>query len=139
MIIRTANKLDFPTLRKIYLESRRESFYWADIDKMSLEDFDKDTVGEHIIIAEDQHRILGFASLDLSHNFIHNLFVHPAAFGKGVGGHLMNASIKKMDKPIRLKCVSKNHKALNFYENNGWKKIIEEGELESRYWVMEYS
>ncbi|ALA54930.1 acetyltransferase (putative) [Shouchella clausii] len=52
---------------------------------------------------------------------------------------MMNASIKKMDKPLRLKCVSKNHKALNFYENNGWKKIIEEGELESRYWVMEYS
>lgn len=71
------------------------------------------------------------------YNFIHNLFIHPNFLGKGVGGHLLNASIKKMNKPLRLKCVSENHKALKFYEKNGWKKVNEEGEKE-KYWVMIY-
>lgn len=43
-----------------------------------------------------------------------------------------------MNIPLRLKCVSKNQKALKFYENMGWKKVIEEGELEEKYWVMIY-
>ncbi|MCM3737569.1 GNAT family N-acetyltransferase [Bacillus cytotoxicus] len=138
MNIRIANELDYPDLRMIYLESRRKSFHWADIETMTLEDFDKDTVEEYIILAEENNRILGFASLYLPENFIHNLFVHPDYSGKGAGGALLNASIEKMNKPLRLKCVSRNEKAMKFYENKGWKKVVEEGESAERYWVMEY-
>ena len=74
----------------------------------------------------------------LPDNFIHNLFVHPDFFGKGVGKLLANAAIEKMGKPIRLKCVSENKKAMKFYENNGWKKIVEKGIPGEKYWVMEY-
>ncbi|KIV55366.1 acetyltransferase [Aneurinibacillus migulanus] len=138
MNIRVANKLDYPHLRIIYLESRRKNFHWADIKEMTLEDFDKNTVGEYIILAEENNHILGFASLYLPDNFIHNLFVHPDFLGKGVGGLLLNASIEKMNKPLRLKCVSKNQKAMKFYENKGWKKVVEEGKPKERYWVMIY-
>lgn len=138
MNIRVASELDYPALRRIYLESRRKSFYWADIEEMTLEDFDKHTVGEYIILAEEDAKILGFASLYLPDNFIHNLFVRPDFSGKGVGGQLINASIEKMNKPIRLKCVSENQKAMKFYENNGWKKVVEEGKPEEKYWVMVY-
>lgn len=138
MNIRAANKLDYPHLRIIYLESRRKNFHWADIKEMTLEDFDKNTVGEDIILAEENNHILGFASLYLPDNFIHNLFVHPDFLGKGVGGLLLNASIEKMNKPLRLKCVSKNQKAMKFYENKEWKKVVEEGKPEERYWVMIY-
>ena len=41
MNIRVASDLDYPDLRLIYLESRRKSFHWADIEEMTLEDFDK--------------------------------------------------------------------------------------------------
>lgn len=136
--VRVANELDYLALRLIYLESRRKSFHWTDIEEMTLEDFDKDTVGEYIILAEENNRILGFASLYLPENFIHNLFVHPDFSGKGVGGELLNASIEKMNKPLRLKCVSKNEKAMKFYEKKGWKKVVEEGYPGERYWVMEY-
>ncbi|MCR8656872.1 GNAT family N-acetyltransferase [Paenibacillus endoradicis] len=136
MDIRVAGELDYPALRRIYLESRRKSFYWADIEEMTLEDFEKHTVEEYIILAEEDAKILGFASLYLPDNFIHNLFVHPDFSGKGVGGQLINASIEKMNKPIRLKCVSENQKAMKFYENNGWKKVVEEGKTEEKYWVM---
>lgn len=43
-----------------------------------------------------------------------------------------------MNKPIELKCVSENKKAMEFYENNGWKKVIEEGNPNEKYWVMVY-
>jgi len=136
--IRVANEFDYPVLRKIYLESRRKNFHWADIEAMTLDDFDKHTEGEYIILAEEDNRILGFASLYLPDNFIHNLFVHPDFFGKSVGGLLLHASIEKMNKPIRLKCVSENHAAMKFYEHKGWKKIVEEGNSAEKYWVMEY-
>jgi GNAT superfamily N-acetyltransferase len=136
--IRVANELDYPELRMIYLESRRNSFHWAEIEEMTLEDFDRDTVEEYIILAEEDSQILGFASLYLPDNFIHNLFIHPDFSGKGVGGQLLHASIAKMNKPIRLKCVSENQKAMRFYENNGWKKVVEEGKPGEKYWVMVY-
>ncbi|MEH6941377.1 GNAT family N-acetyltransferase [Bacillus sp. JJ722] len=139
MKVREANEFDYPKLRQIYLESRRNSFEWDNKEEMTLEDFDQHTKDEYIILVEDDAHILGFASLYLPENFIHNLFVDPNVFGKRVGSKLLRASIEKMTKPIRLKCVTKNQNAMKFYENNGWKKVIEEGDLgEEKYWVMEY-
>ncbi|CAH0121110.1 hypothetical protein PAE9249_03636 [Paenibacillus sp. CECT 9249] len=138
MKIRAANEFDYPDLRKVYLESRRKTFHWADTEEMSLEDFDKDTEGEFIILAEEDRQIIGFASLYLPDNFIHNLFVHPDFLGKGAGSLLLRASVEKMKTPIRLKCVSENQKAMKFYEKNGWKKVIEEGKPGEKYWVMIY-
>lgn len=138
MKIRVANELDYPKLRNVYLQSRRKTFFWENTEDMILEDFDEHTVGEYIIVAEENNNILGFASLYLPDNFIHNLFVHPDFLGKGVGGQLLNASIEKMNRPLKLKCVSKNQKAMKFYERNGWKKVVEEGSPNDRYWVMMY-
>ncbi|MBS4201680.1 GNAT family N-acetyltransferase [Bacillus sp. FJAT-49732] len=138
MKIRVANELDYPELRNVYLQSRRKTFFWENTEEMILEDFDKHTVGEYIILAEANNQILGFASLYLPDNFIHNLFVHPDFLGKGVGGRLLNASIEKMNRPLKLKCVSKNQKAMKFYERNGWKKVVEEGDPNEKYWVMMY-
>lgn len=136
--IRVASEVDYPALRRIYLETRRTSFDWENKEAMTLEDFDKDTEEECIILAEADSHIMGFVSLYLPENFIHHLFVHPDFSGKGVGGQLVKASIEKMGKPLRLKCVSENHKAIKFYENSGWKKVIEEGKPGGEYWVMEY-
>ncbi|MGG0656976.1 GNAT family N-acetyltransferase [Rummeliibacillus pycnus] len=138
MQIRVANELDYPELRNVYLQSRRKNFFWENTEEMFLEDFDENTVGEYIVVVEENNHILGFASLYLPDNFIHNLFVHPDFMGKGVGGQLLNASIEKMNRPLKLKCVSKNHKAMMFYERNGWKKVVEEGNSNDKYWVMMY-
>lgn len=138
MHIRTAEPKDYPELRHIFLASRRKHFHWADAAEMTLEEFDKQTVEELILLAEEDTTILGFTALYLPDNFIHHLFVHPDHSGKGVGGQLLNAAIESMSKPIRLKCVSENHKALNFYESKGWKKVVEEEKHGEKYWVMEY-
>ncbi|SFC74945.1 Acetyltransferase (GNAT) family protein [Bacillus sp. 491mf] len=89
--------------------------------------------GNKALVANNH--ILGFASLYLLENFIHNLFVYPDFSGKGVGRKLLSASIEKMNKLLRLKCVSENKKAMKFHENKGWKKVIEEREPGERYWL----
>ncbi|MWV44560.1 GNAT family N-acetyltransferase [Paenibacillus sp. HJL G12] len=138
MKIRAANASDYPELRQIYLESRRKSFVWESEKEMALADFDRHTNEEHIILAEEEDCILGFASLYLPDDFIHNLFVHPAYAGKGAGSKLLDAAIEIMNKPLTLKCVSANHQAMKFYEKNGWKKVVEEGGPGEKYWVMVY-
>ncbi|WP_260405762.1 GNAT family N-acetyltransferase [Paenibacillus sp. 598K] len=122
----------------MYLEARRESFHWANTDEMTLDDFDQDTSEEQIIVAEENARILGFASLYVPDRFVHNLFVHPAAAGKGVGRQLLQHAVAELGTPVTLKCVSANHKALHFYNKQGWKAVVEEGEPGARYWVLVY-
>lgn len=51
MNIRVANKEDYPDLRMIYLESRSKNFHWAISVELTLDDFDKHTEGEYIILA----------------------------------------------------------------------------------------
>lgn len=137
--IRAATQADYAELRNIYLESRRARFHWVKPEELSLQDFDADTVDEHIIVAENEDgQLLGFASLYLPDNFIHLLFIHPGFIGGGTGSRLLDASISLMQQPVRLKCVSDNHKAIGFYERQGWKKVIEEGAPGAKYWVMEY-
>lgn len=136
--IREAKLEDYPELREIFLASRRENFHWADANEMALGDFDKQTEKEFILLAEENTIILGFTALYLPDNFIHHLFVHPDHAGKGVGRQLLDAAIESMRKPIRLKCVSANHKAMKFYENNGWERVVEEEKHGEKYWVMEF-
>jgi len=136
MNIRAANKQDYPALRAIFLESRRQSFHWANREEMALADFDTQTVDEYIIVAEENSELIGFASLYLPENFIHHLFVHPDFFDRGAGGQLLHASLLKMGRPVRLKCVSVNERAIEFYKRKGWKKTVQEGPPEEKYWVM---
>jgi len=138
IIIREASNSDYSQLRQIYLESRRKSFHWANAEEMALNDFDRDTVEEHILLAEENSQVLGFASLYLPDRFIHNLFVHPESAGKGVGARLLKEAIETMGMPVTLKCVSENHRAMSFYEKNGWKKVVEEGMPGEKYWILIY-
>lgn len=79
MLIREASIEDYPQLRQIYLESRRQSFHWLNTEEIKLQDFDQDTKEEQIFLAEESNKILGFISLYVPDRFIHLLFVHPEA------------------------------------------------------------
>jgi len=139
MLIREASIADYPRLRQIYLESRRRSFHWANADEMTLHDFDRDTSEERILLAEENGQVVGFASLYVPERFIHNLFVHPDAAGKGAGDQLLKHAVAELGTPVTLKCVSENHKALSFYKKRGWEAVVEEGEPGARYWVLVYN
>jgi lipopolysaccharide export LptBFGC system permease protein LptF len=57
--IREMKETDKPSLRQLYLDSRRVAFYWSDPESMHLADFDHDTKEEHVFIAALDQRIIG--------------------------------------------------------------------------------
>ncbi|WP_338150439.1 hypothetical protein [Priestia flexa] len=52
-------------MRFIYLESRSHHFHWMKAEAFQLEDFDRDMVGEHLLVAELDDKVVGFVSLYL--------------------------------------------------------------------------
>ncbi|EOC1288353.1 GNAT family N-acetyltransferase [Cronobacter muytjensii] len=120
MNIRPWQESDRPFLRTIYLHARREGWPWLDGSEWRLEDFDADTLGETILVAEEDGHRLGFASLTGNDNFLHHLFVAPEAQGKGVGAALLAAVQARFTSTGALKCMVKNTHALRFYERRGW-------------------
>jgi len=50
---------DRPVLRRIYLSSRKKTFYWLDTAAYRPEDFDEATVEEEIVVAEEEREVIG--------------------------------------------------------------------------------
>lgn len=135
MQIREMLPQDRKSLRTLYLESRRQTFYWSDPLLMHEEDFDRDTQDEQVFVATEQQQIVGFISIYLPENFIHCLFIHHDYQHQGIG-HLLMAEAKKVaQRPMRLKCLSRNDGALAFYEQEGWQKV-HEVTIHDPYWEM---
>ena len=61
--IREFVETDRPELQQIYLRSRQQTFYWLNTSLFELTDFDKDTVGEEIWVADDGGTLKGFIAL----------------------------------------------------------------------------
>lgn len=135
--IREMTTQDKPSLRQLYLESRRETFYWDDPELMHIEDFDRDTEDELIFVAESQQTIIGFISLYVPDNFIHCLFVDSSFKGQGAGHLLLEKAKQQLQRPLKLKCLSRNTPALAFYEKEGWEKV-HEVKIRDAYWNMIY-
>jgi GNAT superfamily N-acetyltransferase len=137
--IRTFEEKDRQSLKHIYLISRKQAFHWFDTSGYLLDDFDKDTDGEQILVADHDGAIIGFASFWLPDNFIHHLFVHPAYISQGVGKALLSAAIARLTKPVTLKCLTRNESALAFYRLQGW-VVVEKGEGKpADYFLMVYN
>jgi GNAT superfamily N-acetyltransferase len=138
--IRKAKKEDSDFLANIFLESRRSAFSWEDPAKFKLEDFYNQTEGEIIFLAEDSHKkILGFISIWEQDSFIHHLFISPEHQKKGIGTLLLNSLTPWLPLPWKLKCLTKNKPALNFYKKNGWIEIEQNTSNDGNYVLMELS
>ncbi|WP_184544925.1 GNAT family N-acetyltransferase [Mucilaginibacter sp. FT3.2] len=135
--IREFKEDDSHVLRDIYLISRTQTFTWFDTSEYKVDDFDKDTQGEHILVADYDGAVIGFISCWLPDNFIHHLFVHPAYVQQGVGKVLLNAAIATLHRPVTLKCLIHNENAVAFYRSQGW-QIVERGQGKSGdYYLMD--
>ncbi|EAC3748271.1 GNAT family N-acetyltransferase [Listeria monocytogenes] len=110
-------------LRQLYFISRKDTFLWE--DKIRFEDFDQDTKDELILVATIDEKVVGFISLYIEDHFIHCLFVTPEKKGFGIGTLLLEEAKKVLKRPMKLKCLSRNIAAINFYESKGWEKIEE--------------
>lgn len=128
LTVRAVRESDSGPLAQIYLAARRQAFHWVPPDRFTLADYEESVLEEEVWVASGPAaRPLGFVSVYLPEAFIHNLFVAPEHQGRGIGGILIDHVTARLDRPVRLKCLSKNLPARAFYERRGW-TIEEEGD-----------
>ncbi|EIC83282.1 GNAT family N-acetyltransferase [Serratia sp. M24T3] len=136
--VRPYQEADRPFLRTLYLASRKAAWTWLDSSEWRLEDFDRAVIGEKIIVAEQNEKVVGFASIELYENFLHNLFIDPEAQGQGVGSYLIGVVEKNFTRTGALKCLTQNKSAVAFYLHRGW-EIISSGESSTgEYYLFHY-
>jgi GNAT superfamily N-acetyltransferase len=137
--VRPYQESDRPFLRTLYLASRKAAWTWLDSSNWKLEDFDRAVLGEKVIVAELDDKIVGFASIELYENFLHNLFIDPDAQGKGVGSYLIGVVEQNFTRTGALKCLTQNKPAVDFYLKRGW-EIISSGESpKGEYYLFHFA
>ena len=102
-------------------------------------DFDKATRGERLFVAETDSEIVGFVSVWEPENFIHHLYVLPEYQGRGVGTLLHHAAVQVLAKPVELKCLSHNKRALSFYRKLGWKTVGSGVDADGEYLLLRFA
>ncbi|MBP2167522.1 GNAT superfamily N-acetyltransferase [Erwinia toletana] len=135
MHIRPFTEADRPFLRTLFLASRKASWHWLDSSDWRLEDFDRVTLGEAILVAEEDGHRLGFAAVLNNDNFLHSLFVDPDAQRRGVGSALLQAVEQSFSSTGALKCLAANQAARQFYLQHGWLEVAT-GEGEQGEYVL---
>lgn len=127
---------DREALRELFVAARSAAFSWVSPDDHKLEDFDRFTEGERILVAVEANRPIGFASIWEPDSFLHNLFIHPEFQGQGVGQILLAYCDQYfMDTPT-LKCLKSNQRAQQFYQSQGWTVLSEEEDPCGSYFLM---
>lgn len=138
MIIRPYTEADRPFLRTLFLAARRHSWTWLDDSDWRLEDFDQATLGEQILVAEqDGHRV-GFAAVQVQDNFLHSLFVDPEWQGSGAGSALLQAVQRSFTSTGALKCLNENLQAQSFYKKHGWRTVAQGESEQGEYLLMHF-
>ncbi len=137
MEIKEFSACNLESLRKLYLDSRRDSFPWLKADSFRIEDFDRDSQGERIWLSEVLGNVAGFISIWEPDNFIHHLYVATEYQGQGVGSMLLNCAKMKYGN-LSLKCMVQNQKALNFYLSQGFEIVSQVDDELGGYYYMSF-
>ena len=129
---------DIPQLEKLFLKTRIQTFHWQNPNNFNLSDFEKYVEDEEVFVAVEDEKIVGFISIYLPNNFIHNLFIHPKYQRTGIGKLLLEKILTFIVEPITLKVEILNINACMFYEKFGFKKISVHENEEKPYYLYEY-
>ncbi len=122
--VRGATAADLPALRDLFLRSRRAAFSWEPPETFALADFEAQTRGEAQWVATDPAgQLVGFASVWMPEHFLHHLYVDPARLRDGVGRALLQALPGWPATRYRLKCLTRNLRALAFYRACGFVEV----------------
>lgn len=123
LTIRSFTAGDLTALRELFLNSRRAAFAWQDGEHFQLLDFDVQTAGEQILLAEIEGACAGFISVWTPDLFIHHLYVDAPYTRRGVGRALLQALPGWAQTHYQLKCLARNTPALAFYTRCGFEDI----------------
>lgn len=111
MRIRAARIADRLSCERLYVRMQRE----ISGEEAAPGEFDLETRGETIWVAEGDGRVAGFASLSFDPPFLHLLMVDPQRRGERIGWALIEGLARDLRRPIELKCRTDNKPALAFY------------------------
>ncbi len=138
--VRDAVARDVPALRELFLLSRRETFVWQAAGAFQLADFEAQTEGERLRVAEDDSgQLAGFMSVWEPDHFIHHLYVHRQHHRRGIGRALLRALPGWPAMRYRLKCLRANVSALAFYGACGFAEIGAGSAEDGEYLLLESS
>lgn len=87
-------------------------------------DFAIASEGERVYVAvTEAGQLIGAVTVWEAESFIHCLFVDSNYQGQGVGTKLLESLETWLAFPWKLKCLTTNRRALQFYRRRGWKKL----------------
>lgn len=136
--VRDAVAADMPVLRELFLRSRQETFVWQPAGAFQLADFEAQTEGERLRVAEDDDgQLAGFVSVWEPDHFIHHLYVHRPHHRRGIGQVLLRALPGWPATHYRLKCLRANAPALAFYAACGFVEIGAGSAEDGEYLLLE--
>jgi len=134
MLIRQFRESDCLVCAAIY-ERAWNSAFPATHRSITRKQFEAETEGETILVAEENDGVLGFASVWMPDSFLHHLYVDPRAQRRGIGTALLQHVKGLVTSGIDLKCQTQNVGALSFYSQQGFVDGGEQGEDEYGLWV----
>jgi ribosomal protein S18 acetylase RimI-like enzyme len=121
--IRRASADDEPRLHAIHHRATMSSYgrelRW--LDAILADPATPLEIVEWTIVAVDAEQILGYAAVTVCH--LENLFIDPAAQGRGVGSALLaefEARLRGAFDIATLRCLHANGDARRFYERHGY-------------------
>lgn len=119
-MIRPANTEDTKALEMLFMLTRQHTFANRNPGEFKIGDYQKSTAEDEVWVAEVNGIIVGFVSIYVADNFIHNLFVLPAFHARGFGVQLLQMAENHLLRPMTLKIAMDNLAACGFYEKYGW-------------------
>jgi ribosomal protein S18 acetylase RimI-like enzyme len=131
--IRKPNIEDMDALEELFQRTRRHTFVLRPAEEFKIGDYAKSTQEDEVWVAEETGIIVGFVSIYVPDNFIHNLFVHPEHQGNGIGTQLLHVAEENLARPMTLKAAMDNPKSCSFYEKYGWHQVSVHADVDKPY------
>ena len=129
IVVRIALPSDAEQVANVLIESRKANLHFA--PSAHTDEETRVWVAtrllpfENVLVVVADGRIVGIASTTSSAemSWISQMYVAPGYVGQGIGSLLLERSLKRLSRPVRLYTFQQNIGARRFYERNGFVAI----------------